>query len=51
MITEPLGATEALAIPKWETVMEEKYQAFIHNHTWILVPQASEMSLLGNKWV
>lgn len=41
----------ALLSPPWKAAMEHEYAALIKNGTWSLVPFASTINVVGNKWI
>jgi len=48
---EPRSVKSALADQGWYTTMKEEMDALQQNHTWILIPQTTDMNVIGCKWV
>lgn len=49
-MVEPTLYLQAYKSPKWSQAMDFEYQAFLHQHTWSLVP-CSSMNVIDYKWV
>ncbi|GKB17254.1 retrovirus-related pol polyprotein from transposon TNT 1-94 [Tanacetum coccineum] len=48
---EPKNVNEALTDDSWIVAMQEELNQFIANDVWELVPQPSNMTIIGTKWV
>lgn len=46
-LPEAQNFSQAIVVPKWNDVMISKYNDFIHNHTWVLVPKETHMMVIG----
>ena len=51
LTVEPMNVNAALADPKWRLAMSEEYDALMRNNTWLLVPPADGMNIVGNKCI
>lgn len=49
--SEPESLKDALSTLHWVAAMKEELQALHENETWILVPRATTMNVVGSKWV
>nr|GEV79292.1 retrovirus-related Pol polyprotein from transposon TNT 1-94 [Tanacetum cinerariifolium] len=48
---EPKNVNEALTNESWIVAMQEELNQFIANDVWELVPQPSNVTIIGTKWV
>ncbi|GJX94930.1 retrovirus-related pol polyprotein from transposon TNT 1-94 [Tanacetum coccineum] len=48
---EPKNVNEALGDESWIVAMQEELNQFVANDIWELVPQPSNMTIIGTKWV
>lgn len=48
--SEPKSIKSALAHPRWKAAMVEELDALHKNDTWRLVPQTSNLNVIGSKW-
>ena len=48
---EPRSLSEALQDTKWNSAMQEEYDALLHNKTWHLVPPIANKNIIDCKWV
>jgi len=46
---EPCSVKDALLDPKWLAAMQDEFAALANSHNWDLVPNSSDMNLIG--WV
>ncbi len=44
----PDNAKDALRSDTWHKSMEEEYEAYTENCTWVLVPSQSDMQVIGS---
>lgn len=50
--TSPLhSVTDALTDPNWKKAMADEFAALQKNHTWSLVPSASNTNIMGSNWI
>ncbi|XP_070668232.1 uncharacterized protein [Malus domestica] len=48
---EPTCFRKASFIPHWQNAMQEEYDSFRIQGTWVLVPAPDHRSIIGSKWV
>ncbi|GJY65930.1 retrovirus-related pol polyprotein from transposon TNT 1-94 [Tanacetum coccineum] len=48
---EPKNVNEALTDESWIIAMQEEFNKFIANDVWELVPQPTNLNIIGTKWV
>lgn len=49
--SEPSNFKQASHIPQWQSAMQEEFDAFQTQGTWILVPNSCDKNVIGSKWV
>nr|GEU65843.1 retrovirus-related Pol polyprotein from transposon TNT 1-94 [Tanacetum cinerariifolium] len=50
-VSKPKNVNEAVTDDSWIVAMQDKINQFIANDVWELVPQPSNMIIIGTKWV